>query len=318
MPDGMIMQHPEGLQEALRERTRAEMKAAGLSQAAAAKDASIAYATFSAWLNGKYEGDNERVAQEVARWLDARAERQTAAAALPGDIGFVRTASAEAIWSVLRYAHIAPAITVVATGAGVGKTSAAKEYARLTPNVWLATMDPTTANVSPMLGEIVAELKLEERSPAKFRPAICRYVKNKGGLLIIDEAQHLKAQALDALRSIHDRTGCGLALLGNETVYARLEGGSRKPEFAQIFSRIAARLSQTKPRDDDAPALLDAWGVTAADARRFLCGIAVKSGALRGMVMTIRQAHMVAAGAGAEPRLEHYKAAWERLSNTSS
>src|ERR1035437_1267786 len=48
-----------------------------------------------------------------------------------------------------------------------------------------------------------------------------------GGLLVIDEAQHLSVAALDQIRSIHDATDLGIALVGNQQVYARLTGGNR-------------------------------------------------------------------------------------------
>ncbi|MBB4267796.1 AAA family ATPase [Roseospira visakhapatnamensis] len=312
------MQHPEGLQEALRERVRALLADEAISQKTAATEAGIGYSSFSAWLTGTYQGDNDKMATKVERWLASRQERQAAAAVLPQDVGFVRTDSATAIWQTLQYAHIAPDIAVVATGAGCGKTTTARQYVEDTPNAWLATMDPTTRVVSTALGEIALALGLTERSPQGFSRAIAGYVKGKSGLLIIDEAQHLQPNALDALRSIHDRTGCGLVLLGNETVYTRLEGQGRQAEFAQLFSRVGMRMVSAKPKPGDAPALLDAWAVTAEDCRDFLRRIAQKPGALRGMVKTMRVAAMLATGAGAEiPDITHYKAAWARLSTSS-
>jgi len=318
MPDGMIMQHEVDVQEALRERVSALLKTEAISQKAAATEADIGYSSFSAWLGGTYQGDNDKMAAKVDRWLAAREERRTAAAVLPSDVGFVQTETSAAIWQTLQYAHIAPDIAVVAAGAGVGKTSTAKRYAKDIPNAWLATMDPTTRVVSTALGEIALALGLTERSPQGFARAIAGYVAGKSGLLIIDEAQHLQPNALDALRSIHDRTGVGLVLLGNETVYTRLEGQGRAAEFAQLFSRVGMRMVQAKPRAGDATALLDAWAVTAEDCRDFLRRVAQKPGALRGMVKTMRVAAMLATGAGATtPDITHYRAAWARLSTSS-
>jgi hypothetical protein len=36
-----------------------------------------------------------------------------------------------------------------------------------------------------------------------------------------------------------DQAGIGIALLGNETVYARLEGGTRAAQYAQLFIRTS-------------------------------------------------------------------------------
>ncbi|WP_221236941.1 AAA family ATPase [Roseospira goensis] len=312
------MQHETDVQEALRERVKALLANEAISQKTAATEADIGYSSFSAWLSNAYQGDNAKMAAKVERWLAAREERRTASAVLPRDIGWVQTESAAAILQTIQYAHIAPDIAVVAMGAGCGKTTTARRYAEATPNAWLATMDPTTRVVSTALGEIAIALGLTERSPQGYARAISSYVAGKNGLLIIDEAQHLQPNALDALRSIHDRTGCGLVLLGNETVYTRLEGQGRAAEFAQLFSRVGMRMVQAKPRAGDATALLDAWGIEAKDSRDFLARVAAKPGALRGMVKTMRVAAMLATGAGAEtPDITHYKAAWSRLSTSS-
>jgi DNA transposition AAA+ family ATPase len=313
----MIMQHDVDVQESLRERVRGLLTREAISQRVAATEAEIGYSSFSAWLGGTYQGDNDKMAAKVERWLASREERQAASAVLPREIGWVQTESAAAIWQTIQYAHIAPDIAVVAMGAGCGKTTTARRYAEATPNAWLATMDPTTRVVSTALGEIAIALGLTERSPQGYARAIAGYVGGKNGVLIIDEAQHLQPNALDALRSIHDRTGCGLVLLGNETVYTRLEGQGRAAEFAQLFSRVGMRMVQAKPRSGDAVALLDAWGVEAKESRDFLARVSAKPGALRGMVKTMRVAAMLAAGAGTAPDITHYKAAWARLSTTS-
>lgn len=298
--------------EALREEVRQLLTATAMSQAAAARDAAIAGSTFAAWLKGDYTGDNQRVARDVRRWLASRQERKKAAAVLPSRPGFVATPTAERILPVLQYAQAAPDISVIVGGAGVGKTTTLKQYHQQTPNTWLATMTPATAGVTPMLREICIEMGLPEKNVAELGRAIERKAKGTGGLIIIDEAQHLSRPALEQLRSIHDRAEIGIVLAGNPSVLGRLEG-DRKAEFAQLFSRIGMKLVLPKARMGDVAALLAAWGVVDKDETKLLQTIAGKPGALRGLTKCLALASMVAAGAGRARSADDVKAAWAQL-----
>jgi len=101
-------------------------------------------------------------------------------------------------------------------------------------------MTPTINSVAACMGRIATAVNLPEIpvSAVKAENAIIARLHDTKGLLIVDEAQHLPVSGLDAVRSIHDATGCGLALLGNESVYARITGGARQAHFAQLFSRV--------------------------------------------------------------------------------
>lgn len=298
--------------EALREQARAVIAGSRLSQSAAAKDAGVAYTTFAAWLNGSYAGNNQRVAADVKRWLAARSARQQTAAALPTRTGFIATPTADRIMPVLAYAQAAPDISVIVGAAGVGKTTALNQYRAQTPNVWLATMTPSTAGVSPMLRELCIEMGLEQKNAADLPRTIERKARGSGGLIVVDEAQHLSRPALEQLRSIHDRAAIGIVLAGNPAVLSRLEG-DRKAEFAQLFSRIGMRLTLARPKAGDVSAILDAWGVTDAEETRLLSTIAGKPGALRGLDKCLVLATMVASGAGRARTADDIRSAWAQL-----
>lgn len=299
-------------QDALREQVRAVLATAKLTQATAAREAGIAYTTFSAWLGGTYAGNNEKVAADVQRWLSSRAARAQTAANLPARPGFVATETAARIWPVLQYAQTSPDISVIVGAAGVGKTTALRQYQSVTSNVWVATMTPSTAGVSTMLAEICIEMGLDVRAASQFARAVERRVRGTGGLLVIDEAQHLTRPALEQLRSIHDRAEIGIVLAGNPAVLARLEG-DRKTDFAQLFSRVGMRLRLAKPRAGDVAAMLDAWDVTDPEQVALCRAIAAKPGALRGMVKALGLAAMVAAGDGRSRTAEDIKTAWSQL-----
>ncbi|ANK79416.1 AAA family ATPase [Minwuia thermotolerans] len=300
--------------EAIRAEAKKLIADENLSHASAARDAGIAAPTMSAWLSGTYTGRNDNVAGKVQLWLASREERKRARSSLPQAPMFVKTRTASSVTDVLQWAQIGPDIVVVAGGAGIGKTTACGHYAGTNPNVWMATMQPSTANVYPMLQVIAQALQLTEKSPTKLPEAIGARVRDTGGLLIVDEAQHLVSKALDQLRSLHDLYGVGIALVGNESVYGRLQGEGRRPEFAQLFSRIGMRFTRGKPWPEDVCELIGAWKVTDPDTVRLLKAVATKPGALRGMTKVLRIASAFANSKGEPLNVTHVSAAWKRLS----
>ncbi|ROO28227.1 AAA family ATPase [Salinisphaera orenii] len=296
---------------------RDEMEAGSLSQAAVARETGLSASALNQRLKGVYRGDNAAVDAKLSRWLDARRERRSADAQMPEAPAWVQTPSARRIRSALSYAQIAGDIAVIYGGAGVGKTSTAHEYQRQAPNVWIVTMTPATAVVGAALERIALAIGLRPSGRAsRIEGEIIERLQGTQGLLIIDEAQHLAPRALEAIRSLQDATGVGVAILGNQVVYTQLTGGNRSIGFAQLFSRIGKRVSLNRPTQADVDALATAWGVTATDAVRLLRDIAKKPGALRAVTKTMRLASMFAAGADADadqPTLEHIRSAYRDL-----
>lgn len=305
-------------QNEIREQVREIMATEGLTQAEIARQADIKYGTFTGWLGGSYQGNNDKIAGEVQIWLISREEKKKTVARLAVAPDFQETETAKRITSILRFAQTAPDLVVVAGGAGIGKTTTLHHYAAHNPNVWIATMDPSTASIHSMSVELAEVLSVSEKSPARIPRALSKRVEGTGGLLIIDEAQHLDSKSMDQLRSIHDRARIGVALVGNETIYSRLEGEGRKPQFAQLFSRIGMRMTQARPIGSDICSLINAWGVVDKEEIKFLKAIARKPGALRGMSKTLSLATTLANGEGVERTLVHLRAAWEMLSTTNS
>ena len=292
---------------------RAELEASGLSQAAAARQIGISDAALSQWLGGKYAGDGPAVAGKVAVWLRSRRDRAGLADRLPEPPEWVETPTARRILAGLGYAQLAGDVAVVHGGAGLGKTCAAKRYASRQPSVWTATMTAGTRALGPCLGAVAAACGLgrSRRPLAQLEEGIRDRLARTGGLLVVDEAQHLTVRALDSLRGIHDATGTGLALLGGRPLYSRMLGGRSSEDLAQLHSRVGRLVSLGRPAVADVDALLGAWNV---DARR-LCAAATEiasgPGALRALTKALRYAHLLADG---KPVLvRHLRAAWKEM-----
>ncbi len=300
----------------LRERLRRAAQTNALSLAAIGKLAGVGHSTVSAFLNGTYVGDNGKVARRLSMWLDQREAMIRTKATLPNTIPFTETKTAKAFLGALSYAQDLADFVVIVGGPGVGKTRSAEQYATTHTNVWLTTCDPSSASSYALLDYLVDALGLSETSPHKRARAIAARLRDTQGLLIVDEAQALSVQAVEQLRAIHDRSGVGMALIGNEEVWSRLDGGGRKAQFAQVFSRVGARVNAPRPRADDIETLLDAAQVHDKEQRRLLREIAKRPGALRQMIKTLRLARMVANGAEQELDAEHITHAYSRLTDS--
>ena len=298
-------------QEALRVHLTGYLAEHGLSQERASKETGVSAAALNQFLSGKYKGDNSTLSDKLIIWLASRERRGDTAAALAVP-GYTETDTAGKILKVLHFAQAAGDLSVVYGGAGVGKTTTIRHYAAHNPNVWVVTMRPDTATVAACLEEIGESMGLRSFSRSnRLSRDICRRLEDTRGLIVIDEAQHLSVPAIEAIRSIHDATGIGLVLSGNESVYARLTGGSRAASFAQLFSRIGKKLRLTRTTAADVGEIAALHGIAGAKEIAFLTGISQKPGALRGVVKTLRLAAMFAGGE--LPNHEHLAAAWRDL-----
>lgn len=295
----------------LRARLRAEMARHGWSQADTARRMEgVSQTTLNQWLNGKYPGSAREVEARVERFLATVAAGEALIAARVTSPAWIETPTARTIWAMLAQAQHAPDIVVIAGSPGLGKTETAKAYAAANSNVWIATMDTTMRGANWVLTEVALSMGVRPGSPAGLRRQIGERIDGTGGLIVIDEAQHPAKPALDMLRSLHDRYGIGLALLGNHGFYGGTSVGGRSDNFAQFFSRVGARRRFEGASDEDVRLLLDAWGIEDGEARRFLLQVASRPGALRAVDKCVKQGMAIAAAQGETLLAAHLKAAW--------
>lgn len=292
-------------------RVRAEIERRGITQSQAAREIGVSPTTLTQLLGGTYAADPTRQLERLSRWLGLQ-EESRAQPKMPAAPQWVTTPTAERVIAALGYAQMAGDVAVIYGGAGLGKTTAAREYARRYPNVWLATMSPATAGVTTALEEVCLALGFRDlpQGAARMQRAIVERVRGTGGLLVVDEAQHLGVAALDALRAIHDAAGVGLALIGNELVYARMTGGTRAAYLDRLFSRIGKRVRLARATREDVERIAGVFGVRNGSLK-LLVEIGGRAGALRAVVKTLRLASMMAGGETIEP--PHVEAAWKDL-----
>lgn len=307
----------------LRAAVRAQIDMNGWSQKAAAKKIGLGESVFSLWLKGTYQGDNAKVEAGVAKWLALLNDGDASARVVPAAPAIAMTPTLKRVVAGLRFAQTFGALTVIHGGAGGGKTRACTWYQKQSVNVFIATATPTEAGVAACLRMICRAVKVDRLisnlGASEMMDDVCKKLEEREALLIVDEAQHLTTRALDQVRSIHDRVGVGLALVGNNQIYANLTGGRREAHFAQLFSRIGKRVALTRPLKEDVDAIARAFGIQRREELDYLHAIGARPGALRGVVHTLRSAALMASededGQG-RPKplgLAHLQAAWADL-----
>jgi DNA transposition AAA+ family ATPase len=252
---------------------------------------------------------------KVLKWLDAREANQALALTIPSAPAFVDTPTSQRIAQVLQTAQVMPDMALIVGGAGVGKTMTVEQYQQENPYVTIITARPSSARANPLFSALGRALGVKDTSPAMLFDAVADMVKNHHHLIVIDEAQHLKMDALEELRGLHDKHGVGIVLMGNQEVHSRLTSGKFEADFAQLFSRFGLRLVLDKVGLADVRALLKAWNVEGDKMTKACRHIASQPGALRVLSKTLRMAHMIAGIEGEELTTKHLDEAHSQLSN---
>lgn len=290
------------------ERVRVAIAIRSLSQNTAAREIGISASALSRFLSGTYGADDRAVATKAAAWLELVDQRDKLPAGMVAPTAFVRTPTGDLIISALEYGQLIGDLVLISGAPGVGKTTAMKHYRDARTNVWLATMSPDTKTPVPMLMEIGISLGLRSHSggAAKMRRDISERIRDTGGLLILDEAQHLGTDALETARRIFDGTGTGLVYAGDDKLWEKVGA------FPQLSSRIGRRVTITRTDPDDIRALTAALGVEGKEEREFLGKIARTHSGLRSIAKTVRLATIYAAGAGEGLAIDHLRTAWSK------
>lgn len=253
----------------------------------------IATSTLSQILNSNYQGNEEQFFAALSDWLEAKAKSNDILAKIGGKHGFVNTKTSNDISSVLAYCLSAQDMGAVIGAPGVGKSETAKNFARRNPRVLHITATPLQSGPRHIMNMLCLKAMIvRSRDMAYNRSQLEEYLSGAISMVILDEAQHCSFQALEELRSIHDVTGCGLVLMGNNKVSESVSG-SDNGKLAQFTSRVGMNTSIFGPRpEEDVMPLLDELGVTGAPERAFLRQVANSHGALRKMVKVLRFARI--------------------------
>ncbi len=280
----------------------------GFSWANLGRLTGVPHGTLSQWGPGTYKGDNAAVAERIHKYFLKDEAQRLMFEDAPLVPGFQPTLTSRRIITCLRWAQRGKMVTIIGDP-GTGKTATLDQFAGTTPNVWKTTVTPTASSTNAVLLAILRAMGAVRTGGAGHQLAamIREKVAQREAVLLIDEAQLLSEGAIEELRGLHDATRVGLVLAGNKDVQHRVERSASGASFAQRHSRVSMRhIAKVEPGDVDT--LLDAWGVTDAQERKFLAAIAAApgGGALRALSHTLELATILAQHADDEERVLHH------------
>lgn len=271
-----------------------------ISQSDIAKQLGITSGALSAYLNNKYQGNVENIETAIRNWLGNRQKKEQV---FVKDPQFVETDTAKKVWSALDMSRLLNTMVTIYGASEVGKTKASQEYQRNNGNVWMITASPSRATLSSILYELALELGINEapRRKDKLSRLVTKKLKGTQGLVIIDESDHLPYDALEEIRIIQEEAEVGFALIGNDKVYTRIQGGVHPAhEYARLWSRIGKHFPFKKTLKGDIKAIATAWGldISDKDLMTILYDIGGKAGGLRSLTQCLRLAAINAKGQG--------------------
>ncbi len=217
---------------------RAEMEAVGLSRVQAAREMGVSQGTLSRWLRGSYPGDVSGVEAKVLRWLETRAEAARRGLGGAGLDRHAQTGASEEVFAALAYAQAAGDVVLAHGPSGRGKTWSARRYCSERAGASYLAVTGATVTLAGLLNRLADAVGAGGRhgSALEAETVIVSRLRDRNALLVVDEAHHLRAALVDELRCIRDLAGCGLALVGDDSIRMTL---ARCP---QVTGRIGMRV----------------------------------------------------------------------------
>ena len=215
------------------------MELSGKSQRQISKETGLSTSVISQFLDGTYTGNNEKVDQTIKQYLTVSKERLNSVQTTVFYEGLYNTKN---VLFACDYAHKHNDIALVSGDAGAGKTTALEHYTKNNTGVIMVTADSCTTSATAIL-RVIAEKVGKQTNYRKsvLMQELISQLDGTNRLIIIDEADHLTLQALQAVRNLNDRAKVGIVLSGNDKIYRQMLTGQKGLEFDQIRTRISVR-----------------------------------------------------------------------------
>jgi DNA transposition AAA+ family ATPase len=200
--------------KSIRTRVAAYLEKHGISLTVAAMETGYGIGTVSPWMKAKYKGDNDAVARAFNNWMERDARRRTVSK--PAD--YISTFAADSIATMVSTADQLQSMAVIVAPSGTGKTMVAKALCEDMRGIYLS-MSSAISDREFLLE--LAEALGKSTAGRWTRAALLRFavgaLKGTKRIIFIDEAHQLR-NAIGMVRTIHDKTGCCIVMLGTADV----------------------------------------------------------------------------------------------------
>lgn len=209
------------------------------TQSAIARETGLSTAVISQFLSGTYPGDNKEIANIINRYLRVAKDRLNSQQTTTFVTSLNNTQN---VLYACNHAHVESDIVLVCGDAGAGKTTALNYYAAENTGVILITCNSCTRSATAVLKLILNKLGVQSINRKEvLMSKLLERLRGTHYLIILDEADHLTLDALQAVRNLNDSAGVGIVLSGNDKIYRQMYSGQRGYEFDQIRTRIIVR-----------------------------------------------------------------------------
>ncbi|MBQ4864402.1 AAA family ATPase [Pseudoalteromonas sp. MMG013] len=221
-----------------------DIKEQGISSADIARKLNKTPGAISQIINGKYAASPEKHLHDIWALVEpasievtkeAKPNEQKHIRIRYGEVPFVNTSVAKMIELACEHAKERRRFSVFAGQAGLGKSKGIKAYCEKHPDTILIDGSEQTSSTQ-VLEEICVKLGLPKNGSAyKNMNKIINALADSERLIILDESDKCKPNALDPLRTISDKARIGITLVGNIQLIDKLQSQER---FELIASRV--------------------------------------------------------------------------------
>lgn len=272
----------------------------GMNMSAAARELGISHKTLGLLSRGAYKGD---IAGQLAK-LEEQRQRLAARGVWksdPAKIEYVPTDVARRIHAACDAAKITHMVNFVSGRGQIGKTNAARSYARRYPETTILVEVPSHCTAGSLTYELLDACGLPVPNSVSARVHALRKHLTPRHLLILDEAHEgMKTpeglEALAVVRQLFNRCGCGVVLLVTDTEARDIVRGKFALELEQLTRRGEWEILPPNPAAADVRLIWEAYGFPEPDdaTKRVVLAFS-KSSCFGELVRRFRQALHVAA-----------------------
>lgn len=239
----------------------------GMTKTRASDELGISHKVLNALLEGNYAGNADN---QLAK-LDEQRKRISAIVRMNGvDLAHIPTEMMQRVWRAADSAKIAHLCILLAGKSQIGKTTACEAYKMRYPETTIFFRMPTMPTVSSMVCELLDAAGLPKARTLSEGLSLLREHVCARHLIIADEVhialtRRQGVDALDALREIFDRSGCGLMLVLTDVGAQDVVKGTYAGRLAQLERRGEWEILPEWPSNRDIRAVWEAYGLPAPD-----------------------------------------------------
>jgi len=255
------MQAPE---LTLRERFETMLKETKVSYNEVSAIMGISSTTLSLWKKGTYSGDNSKVESVIENYMN-REKEKTELKIFKAT--YKNITVAQKINIIARRCHLDGKIGMVIGQSGIGKTWAAKYYAK--EQLDAVYLEANSSYKPKVLFKMLHNIICGYDGKGYLNDllnSVSERLKGSGRFIIIDQANFLNTQCLHLVRTLHDQAGIGILLLGTEELLSNVRGGTE--EYRQIHSRITMMVNLGRWTVEDVKTLIAGYDNITCDAKQ--------------------------------------------------